>query len=45
MIKGLVLLALVAYVVADDCLDLGDNDFDGVLEEHDTALVMFYAPW
>lgn len=45
--KGLVLLVLVAasFVAADDVLDLEDAGFDSTLEEIDTALVMFYAPW
>jgi protein disulfide isomerase family A protein 3 len=34
-----------AFVAADDVLDLGDADFDGTLEDVETALVMFYAPW
>lgn len=38
-------LFLVSLALADDVLDLVDNDFDGTLEEIDTALVMFYAPW
>merc|ERR1712079_812102 len=36
---------VVALVSADAVLELGDADFDATLEEHDTALVMFYAPW
>lgn len=45
-----VLLALVAaslggLVLADDVLDLTDANFDGELEDIETALVMFYAPW
>jgi len=45
-----VLLALVAaslggLVLADDVLDLTDSNFDGELEDIETALVMFYAPW
>ena len=36
---------VVAFVSADAVLDLGDADFDATLEEHETALVMFYAPW
>ena len=46
MLKSLVVLsAFAAFAVADDVLELGDSDFDGTLEEHETALVMFYAPW
>ncbi|XP_063241514.1 protein disulfide-isomerase A3 [Bacillus rossius redtenbacheri] len=28
-----------------DVLELGDDDFSSVVEEHETVLVMFYAPW
>ena len=43
-----VLLALVAslgVVFADDVLELEEANFDSELEDLDTALVMFYAPW
>ena len=46
--KGLLLLVLVAglgLVAGDDVVDLIDSNFDGELEDIDTALVMFYAPW
>jgi len=37
---------LASFVASgDDVVDLSDHDFDGVLEDTDTALVMFYAPW
>jgi len=43
------LLAVVAsfgsLVFAEDTVELTDSSFDGELEEIDTALVMFYAPW
>ncbi|KAJ8983524.1 hypothetical protein NQ317_012015 [Molorchus minor] len=29
----------------EDVLDLGDSDFDSRIAEHETALIMFYAPW
>lgn len=45
MFKILLLVAFVAFVQADDVLELGDADFDSQLEAIDTALVMFYAPW
>ena len=38
-------LTLVAASVTGNVLELGDSDFDSTLEEHDLALVMFYAPW
>jgi len=39
------LSAFLAFTSGEDVLELSDHDFDGVLEEVDTALVMFYAPW
>jgi len=45
MSRLFVFLALVAYVLADDDLDLTDSDFDNKIGDHDTALIMFYAPW
>merc|ERR1712038_1579821 len=39
------LAVLAASVATSNVLDLDDSSFDGTLEEHDTALVMFYAPW
>merc|ERR1711953_548994 len=45
MFKIILLVAFVAFVQADDVLELGDADFDSQLEAIDTALVMFYAPW
>jgi len=38
-------LAVVVATVTADVLELTDSDFDSTLEEHDIALVMFYAPW
>jgi len=41
-----VLLSSSALLVsAEDVVDLGDANFDGELENMETALVMFYAPW
>lgn len=45
MTRLLVFLALVAYVLADDVLDLTDSDFENKIGDHGTALIMFYAPW
>merc|ERR1712072_441625 len=42
---AVILAFVVAFVSADAVLELGDADFDGELEDVDTALVMFYAPW
>ncbi|KAL3289630.1 hypothetical protein HHI36_023040 [Cryptolaemus montrouzieri] len=34
-----------AFSKEEDVLELGDSDFATKLAEHETALVMFYAPW
>nr|CAD7411882.1 unnamed protein product [Timema cristinae] len=44
----LILLISMFYITLgaeEDVLELGDDDFSTVLGEHDTVLVMFYAPW
>lgn len=38
-------IAELAFASESDVLDLGDNDFDTVIKENPTTLVMFYAPW
>ena len=42
---ALILSVLIAVVRGDAVLEWGDSDFSTVVSEHDTALVMFYAPW
>ncbi|CAH3950753.1 unnamed protein product [Pieris brassicae] len=46
-IKLLLFLSVIYLAKAseDDVLDLTDADFESVISQHDTALVMFYAPW
>jgi len=39
------LLFLATAVLGDNVLELSDASFEGELENLDTALVMFYAPW
>ncbi|KAH8373668.1 hypothetical protein KR200_005874 [Drosophila serrata] len=43
----LFILTFIAFTGAadDDVLQLGDNDFTSILKQHETTLVMFYAPW
>ncbi|GBO99244.1 Protein disulfide-isomerase A3 [Eumeta japonica] len=43
-ITDLVLVSLCRSA-EEDVLELSDSDFSSVIEQHDTALVMFYAPW
>lgn len=38
-------LCYTAFSKEEDVIDLGDSDFSTKLAEHETALVMFYAPW
>jgi len=40
-----VLLVSATAVLGENVVDLTDSSFDGELENMDTALVMFYAPW
>uniref|UniRef100_A0A8D8ULV7 Protein disulfide-isomerase n=2 Tax=Cacopsylla melanoneura TaxID=428564 RepID=A0A8D8ULV7_9HEMI len=44
---SLLLVCGLAFVSAQESsvLDLVDSDFDAVINQHETALVMFYAPW
>lgn len=44
----IVLLLGVIYLcraAEEDVIDLTDSDFSTIISQHDTALVMFYAPW
>lgn len=44
----LVLYLAVIYLskaTEEDVLELTDSDFESAIAQHDTALVMFYAPW
>lgn len=45
MTRLFVLLACVAYVLAGDDIDFTDADFDNKIGDHETAVIMFYAPW
>lgn len=44
-IFSIFLLISVSSASEQDVLELGDNDFTSKLAEHETVLVMFYAPW
>ncbi|CAH2241080.1 jg13138 [Pararge aegeria aegeria] len=35
----------VCKATEEDVLELSDSDFSSAIAQHDTALVMFYAPW
>lgn len=39
---GLIYLCRAAE---EDVLELTDSDFSSTISQHETALVMFYAPW
>jgi len=45
MLKLFILAVAFTCVLGEAVLDLTDSDFESVLGEHDTVLVMFYAPW
>lgn len=45
---GAVLACSFIAIVAGaehDVLELGDDNFASTLKQHETTLVMFYAPW
>lgn len=44
-VVGYFILALLNLISADSVLELTDQDFKSRVEEHETILVMFYAPW
>ena len=45
MLKLVIFTLAVTYALGEAVIDLGDSDFESGLSEHDTVLVMFYAPW
>lgn len=45
MLKYLVFAVLIGSSLGDAVLEFTDSDFDSGIAEHDTVLVMFYAPW
>lgn len=46
-IKIFLLLGVIYLCKAseEDVLELTDSDFESAIGQHETALVMFYAPW
>lgn len=46
-LKILLFLGLIYLSKAseEDVLELTDADFSSAISQHETALVMFYAPW
>jgi hypothetical protein len=47
MFKSVLLYSLVyfSHAAETDVIELSDNDFAARISEHETVLVMFYAPW
>lgn len=48
MLRTVLVLCLAIAVVRageQDVLDLTDDNFASTLSQHETTLVMFYAPW
>lgn len=39
------LSVLTAVALGESVLEWGDSEFETVISQHETALVMFYAPW
>lgn len=46
-LKILLFLGLIylSKATEEDVLELTDADFSSAIAQHETALVMFYAPW
>lgn len=44
-LTALTFIASCVLAKEEDVLEFGDSDFDSKIAEHETALVMFYAPW
>lgn len=46
-VAALAVLGFIASVAGaeHDVLELGDDNFVSTLKQHETTLVMFYAPW
>lgn len=46
-VAALAVLGFIASVsgAEHDVLELGDDNFVSTLKQHETTLVMFYAPW
>lgn len=49
MYRSIFVICLVIVGLANaaeqDVLELSDGDFSSTLAQHETTLVMFYAPW
>lgn len=47
MLKSIFLYSLFYFSLAaeTDVIELSDDDFSARISEHETVLVMFYAPW
>ena len=45
MLKLLLISIAVTNVLGETVIELTDSDFESGVSEHDTVLVMFYAPW
>lgn len=47
LMLGLLLISgfILNSILADSVVDLSDSDFESSVNQYDTSLVMFYAPW
>ena len=45
MLKLLLISIVFTNVLGEAVIELTDSDFESAVGEHDTVLVMFYAPW
>lgn len=47
LIRGLIIFSgfILNSILADSVVDLSDSDFEASVNQYETSLVMFYAPW
>lgn len=47
LVAAVLIYGFIATVAGaeHDVLELGDDNFVSTLKQHETTLVMFYAPW
>ena len=44
-LAAVALLAIVALAAADDVVILGQDNFQGIIDDNEFVLVEFFAPW
>uniref|UniRef100_A0A1B6CLZ3 Protein disulfide-isomerase n=1 Tax=Clastoptera arizonana TaxID=38151 RepID=A0A1B6CLZ3_9HEMI len=45
LLRAICMLFLANVVLSESVLELTDNDFSSITSQHETMLIMFFAPW